>query len=132
MTKSIDCDSTVSVASTKPVSDVYKHHVFFCLNVRESKDGEPVRQCCGGESATSAYQYAKQRIKDLGLNQIGQVRINQAGCLERCEQGPCLVIYPQGTWYTYVDNQDIDTIIDTHILGGSIATQLELPSPVNT
>jgi (2Fe-2S) ferredoxin len=105
----------------------YEHHVFFCLNVRESIGNEPSRQCCGGVAASAAQQHAKQRIKTLGLNQAGKVRINQAGCLERCEQGPCLVIYPQGTWYTYVDNTDIDAIIDTHILGGKIATHLELP-----
>jgi (2Fe-2S) ferredoxin len=135
MTKIINSvcgDSTGSVEPTQLTSDVYKYHVFFCLNTRESMNGEPTRQCCGGEAAINAHQHAKHRIKQLGLNKIGQVRINQAGCLERCEQGPCLVIYPQGTWYTYLDNSDIDTIIDTHILNGVVAKQLELSSPIAT
>lgn len=106
----------------------YEHHVFFCLNVREAQNGVPARQCCGGEAATSAQQHAKKRIKQLGLSQPGKVRINQAGCLERCEQGPCLVVYPQGTWYTYLDNSDIDAIIDEHLLGGTIVERLQLPA----
>jgi (2Fe-2S) ferredoxin len=107
----------------------YKHHVFFCLNIRtpdSNKPNESVRQCCGGETAIQAQQYAKQRIAQLNLNQVGQVRINQSGCLDRCEQGPCVVIYPQGTWYTYIDNADIDTIIDTHIIAGEVATDLQI------
>jgi (2Fe-2S) ferredoxin len=108
----------------------YEHHVFFCLNVRQAKGDEPVRQCCGGAAAQAAQQHAKQRIKTLGLSQPGQVRINQAGCLERCEQGPCMVIYPQGTWYSYVDNHDIDDIIDSHVLGGQVLKRLQLP-PLN-
>lgn len=122
--------SSDKVESIHYSSMVYKYHVFFCLNIRESIQGEPVRQCCGGKTAMSAHQYAKQRIQQLGLNQIGQVRINQSGCLDRCEQGPCLVVYPQGTWYTYVDNTDIDRIIDSHILNGVIVKSLELPSPI--
>ena len=101
----------------------YEHHVFFCMNVRE---GENCRQSCGKAGAEIAQKHAKKRIKHLGLNQPGKVRINQAGCLERCEEGPVLVVYPQGTWYTYVDNQDIDDIIDTHILGGQVVERLKI------
>jgi (2Fe-2S) ferredoxin len=115
-------------APTQITPAFYEHHVFFCLNVREPISGEPVRQCCGSPTAIAAQQHAKQRIKALNLNHPGKVRINQAGCLERCEQGPCLVVYPQGTWYTYVDNHDIDAIIDGHILGGSRVEALELPT----
>lgn len=130
--KSVHGDSTGSIEITQLTSDVYQYHVFFCLNIREPMNGEPTRQCCGGKSAINAHQHAKHRIKQLGLNKPGQVRINQAGCLERCEQGPCLVIYPQGTWYTYLDNSDIDTIIDTHILNGTVVTQLEIPGLIAT
>lgn len=100
----------------------YQHHVFFCLNQREPG----ARECCAGKGAQAAQQHAKKRIKQLGLAQAGQVRINQAGCLERCEEGPVMVIYPQGTWYTYVDNDDIDDIIDTHIVGGNIVERLKI------
>jgi (2Fe-2S) ferredoxin len=106
----------------------FEHHVFFCLNVREPIAGEAPRACCGGADAASAQQHAKKRIKGLGLNGSGKVRINQAGCLDRCEQGPCLVVYPQGTWYSYVDNADIDAIINEHIVGGQVVTRLEIPA----
>lgn len=71
--------------------------------------------------------YAKQRLKELGISGVGKVRINKAGCLDRCDQGPCLVIYPEGVWYTYVDQQDIDEIIDQHLVGGKIVERLRLP-----
>ncbi|XZG69021.1 (2Fe-2S) ferredoxin domain-containing protein [Chitinibacteraceae bacterium HSL-7] len=101
----------------------YQHHVFFCLNERDAS----VRQSCAPCGAEAAWEHAKARIKALGLNQPGKTRINKAGCLERCEQGPALVIYPEGVWYTYVDASDIDEIIDEHILNGRIVERLRLP-----
>ena len=65
-------------------------------------------------------------MKQLNMNGQGKVRINKAGCLDRCEEGPVLVIYPQGTWYTYVDKEDIDEIIDTHLVGGQIVDRLKI------
>ena len=71
-------------------------------------------------------KYAKGRIKDLGLAGTGKVRINKAGCLDRCEEGPVLVVYPEAVWYTYVDRSDIDEIIDRHIVGGEIVERLRI------
>ena len=101
----------------------YEHHVFFCMNER---DGENCRQSCGKAGAEAAQKHAKKRIKALGLSEPGKVRINKAGCLERCEEGPVVVIYPQGTWYTYVDKDDIDDIIDSHILKGQVVERLKI------
>jgi (2Fe-2S) ferredoxin len=94
----------------------YEHHVFFCMNVRE---GEGCRPSCGKHGAETAQ-------KELGLNVPGKVRINQSGCLERCEEGPVVVVYPQGTWYTYVDTSDIDEIIDSHLLKGEVVERLKI------
>ncbi|MES2535330.1 MAG: NAD(P)H-dependent oxidoreductase subunit E [Pseudomonadota bacterium] len=99
----------------------YEQHVFFCLN--ERTDG---RACCASRGAQAAQEHAKRRIKKLDMNGHGKVRINKAGCLDRCEEGPVLVIYPQGTWYTYVDNEDIDEIIDVHLVGGKIVERLKI------
>jgi (2Fe-2S) ferredoxin len=71
-------------------------------------------------------QYAKQRIKALGLSGRGEVRINKAGCLDRCEEGPVIVVYPEAVWYTYVDREDIDEIIDRHIVGGEVVERLRI------
>ena len=99
----------------------FEHHVFFCMNQRD--DGRP---CCAERGAQVAQQHAKRRIKELKLNGEGKIRINQSGCLDRCEEGPVLVVYPQGTWYTYVDTQDIDDIIDQHLIGGKIVDRLKI------
>ncbi len=68
----------------------------------------------------------KARVKKLGLSGKGMVRINKAGCLDRCDEGPCVVVYPEGIWYTYVDEQDIDEIIDRHVLRGEIVERLRI------
>ena len=74
--------------------------------------------------AESAFNHMKARVKKLGISGEGKVRINRAGCLDRCGQGPVLVIYPQAIWYTFVDNADIDEIIDSHLLQGKIVERL--------
>jgi (2Fe-2S) ferredoxin len=97
----------------------YKHHVFFCLNQRG--EGRP---SCAAHPAAQLQGYAKERIKKLGLAGQGACRINKAGCLDRCEQGPVMVVYPEATWYTYVDEHDIDEIIDSHLVGGKPVPRL--------
>jgi (2Fe-2S) ferredoxin len=104
------------------VMSYYEKHVFFCLNQRE--EGRP---CCNAAGGAQAMQeYAKKRVKALDLNGAGKCRINKAGCLDRCEEGPLLVVYPQGTWYTYVDKHDIDEIIEVDIVGGEVVERLRL------
>ncbi|MCE2969782.1 MAG: (2Fe-2S) ferredoxin domain-containing protein [Burkholderiales bacterium] len=99
----------------------YQRHVFFCLNQRD--DG---RACCATHDAAAMQEHAKRRIKELGLNGAGKVRVNKAGCLDRCDEGPCLVVYPEGTWYTYVDRQDVDEIVESHLARGEPVERLRL------
>ena len=99
----------------------FKKHVFFCMNERD--DGRP---CCAERGAQAAQEHAKRRIKQLDQNGAGKIRINKAGCLDRCEQGPVLVVYPQGTWYTYVDQSDIDEIIEVDLIGGVVVERLKV------
>lgn len=99
----------------------FQHHVFFCLNQREQD--EP---CCNSRGASELFEYAKERIKTLKLSSSGKVRINKAGCLGRCGKAPVLVIYPEGLWYTYTSQDDIDQIIDDHIVGGRIVERLKI------
>jgi (2Fe-2S) ferredoxin len=100
----------------------YKHHVFFCTNQRD--DG---RQSCNDCNAQSLRDYAKKQCKEKGISGPGRVRINSAGCLDRCGEGPVLVIYPEETWYQYVDREDIDEIIEEHLIKGNIVERLLLP-----
>ena len=99
----------------------YQHHVFFCQNQRD--DG---RACCAGLGAQEAQAHAKKRIAELRLAGEGKIRVNKAGCLDRCADGPVLVVYPEGTWYTYVDAEDIDDIIDGHLIGGQPVARLRV------
>ena len=103
----------------------FKHHVFFCCNQRS--EGE---SCCNNLGATEAQTYAKDRIGQLKLKGQGQVRINKAGCLDRCSGGPILVVYPEGTWYSYVDTSDIDEIIESHLKQGRVVERLLLAPDV--
>jgi (2Fe-2S) ferredoxin len=99
----------------------YKHHVFFCQNRRD-----PPAACCANHNAEGMRDYAKKRVKELKMSGPGQVRINSAGCLDRCELGPCVVVYPEGTWYTYIDKEDIDEIIDEHLVHGREVERLKI------
>ncbi|MEI7429730.1 MAG: (2Fe-2S) ferredoxin domain-containing protein [Betaproteobacteria bacterium] len=99
----------------------YKHHVFFCCNQRE--DGE---SCCNILGATEAQTYAKDRIAQLKLKGKGKIRINKAGCMDRCDDGPVLVVYPDETWYHYIDKEDIEEIIQEHLINGRIVERLKI------
>ena len=103
------------------MTDYYKHHVFFCLNQRENGEA-----CCMNKGAEAAFDHMKARVKKLGLNGEGKVRINRSGCLDRCELGPVMVVYPQAVWYTFVDNDDIDEIIESHLLNDKVVERLLL------
>ena len=98
----------------------YRTHVFCCTNTRPS--GHP-RGCCTEKGSEKLRNYMKVRAKELGL---ADTRINAAGCLDRCELGPTMVIYPEGVWYSYRDTADIDEILETHLKGGGRVARLML------
>ena len=76
------------------------------------------------KGAEAAFDHMKARVKELRLSGEGKVRINRAGCLDRCNEGPLLVVYPQAIWYTFVDNADIDEIIESHLVNGKVVERL--------
>ncbi|MDO9244251.1 MAG: NAD(P)H-dependent oxidoreductase subunit E [Rhodocyclaceae bacterium] len=98
----------------------YKHHVFFCTNQREGD------MCCNDHNAQAMRDYCKERVNDKGEAIAGNVRINSAGCLDRCGDGPVIVVYPEAVWYTYVDQEDIDEIVDSHLVKGQIVERLKI------
>lgn len=98
----------------------YRHHVFVCTN--ERPEGHP-RGCCLGKGSVKLRDYMKAKAKELGLE---GVRINSAGCLDRCELGPTLVVYPEGIWYRCETTEDIDEVLEQHLRDGGRATELML------
>ncbi|MBB5193451.1 (2Fe-2S) ferredoxin [Silvimonas terrae] len=99
----------------------FKYHVFFCTNQRG-----PGETSCNDCGAANMQAYAKDRVKALKLNGQGKVRINKAGCLDRCDDGPVLVVYPEGTWYRYVDEEDINEIVESHLANGKVVERLKI------
>jgi (2Fe-2S) ferredoxin len=98
----------------------YDAHVFCCTNKRP--DGHP-RGSCADKGSEDLRNYMKDRAKELGLK---KVRINSAGCLDRCELGPTVVVYPEGVWYSAPTKADIDEILQTHLVEGGRVERLML------
>lgn len=117
---SLNVNSHPDAATVPPY---YKRHIFFCLN--ERKNGE---ECCAQRNAQSAFERCKVQIKAANLAGPGQVRVNKAGCMDRCADGPVAVVYPEAVWYTYVDNDDIDEIVESHLKNGQVVARLLIPA----
>lgn len=99
----------------------YQAHVFVCTNEREP--GHP-RGCCRQKGGDDLRDYMKKKATGLGLGK--QVRINNAGCLDRCELGPVMVIYPEGIWYNVTSRADVDEVLQTHLVEGRRVQRLML------
>ena len=106
-----------------PAQDSYfERHIFFCLNQRSGGEA-----CCASQGAQQAFDRCKAQVKAAGLSGPGKVRVNKAGCLDRCAGGPVAVVYPEGVWYSYVDASDIDEIVESHLKNGQVVERLLTP-----
>lgn len=108
---------------TETPKQFYRLHVFCCTNKRP--DDHP-RGSCADKGSVDLRDYMKNKAKEMGLR---GVRINSAGCLDRCEKGPAIVIYPEGIWYTMKTKEDVDLILESHLKGGKPVTSLMMDSP---
>jgi (2Fe-2S) ferredoxin len=99
----------------------FEAHLFVCCNRRP--EGHQ-RGSCAARGSEKLRDYMKARVKEAG---IPHSRVNLAGCLDRCEEGPCLVIYPAGVWYRIETREDVDAIIEQHLIGGHPVASLRLP-----
>jgi len=89
----------------------FKHHVFVCVNHKANG-----RKSCHDGNAKDTCDYLKERLKALDSYGEGKVRVSSSGCLGRCEVGPNIVIYPEDIWVHYETKEDIDEMIETHLL----------------
>ena len=103
----------------------YQRHIFFCLNERTGGEAS-----CSQHDAQAAFDRCKQLVKAAGLSGPGQVRVNKAGCLDRCAGGPVAVVYPEAVWYSYLDQQDIEEIVESHLKNGKVVERLLTPAHV--
>jgi (2Fe-2S) ferredoxin len=124
MTQSNAANASLTT-NVSPASSYYERHIFFCLN--ERKAGE---DSCALHNAQAGFDHCKMRVKNAGLSGVGQVRVNKAGCLDRCAGGPVAVVYPEAVWYSFIDNHDIDEIVDSHLKNGKIVERLLLPPSI--
>lgn len=98
----------------------FRAHVFCCSNQRPPGHA---RGCCADKNAEALRNHLKRRAKELGL---GDVRINNAGCLDRCALGPVMVVYPDGVWYRALTIADIEEIVTQHLQHGKPVARLML------
>ncbi len=103
----------------------FQRHIFFCMNERDAD-----RASCAGSGSVAAFDHCKTQVKALQLDGPGGVRVNKAGCLHRCAGGPVAVVYPEAVWYTFVDNDDVDEIVASHLQKGVVVDRLVLPNSV--
>lgn len=103
----------------------YRTHVFCCTNERPA--GHP-RGCCKAKGSERLRNYMKARAKELGLK---DVRINASGCLDRCELGPSVVVYPEGVWYSVQTPEDVDEILKVHLIEGGRVERLMMDAPAS-
>ena len=104
----------------------FEKHIFICTNQRP--DGNP-RGCCNPSGDTELQSVFKAKLKQRGISN-SKVRANKAGCLDQCEAGPTVVVYPDAVWYGGVTPADVDEIIDSHIIGGRPVERLLIPDSV--
>ncbi|MFT7721471.1 MAG: (2Fe-2S) ferredoxin domain-containing protein [Roseateles sp.] len=102
----------------------YQRHLFVCLNQRQGEAS------CADHDAQGAFEHCKARVKQLGLAGKGGVRVNKAGCLDRCAGGPVAVVYPEAVWYSWVDHGDLDEIVERHLRDGQVVERLVLPESI--
>ena len=100
----------------------FQAHIFVCCNRRPD---EHTRGSCAASGSEALLDYMKARAKELG---IASVRVNSASCLDRCELGPCVVIYPEGVWYRIRSRADVDRVLEAHVTAGNRALELMLPA----
>jgi (2Fe-2S) ferredoxin len=113
------------MSDTRAPTDPPPHfqvHIFVCCNRRP--DGHQ-RGSCAAKGSERLRDYMKVRAKELG---IAGVRVNQSGCLDRCERGPCVVIYPSGVWYRVATTEDVEAVLQHHVIERKRAMAQMLPA----
>jgi (2Fe-2S) ferredoxin len=97
-------------------------HVFVCINERAADNP---KGCCKSKGGVDVRDRLKAELSSRGLSKV--IRANNAGCLDQCEHGVTVVVYPEQVWYGHVTPDDIPEIVDKHLIGGEVVRRLMLP-----
>jgi (2Fe-2S) ferredoxin len=100
----------------------FEKHIFICAN--QKAEG---KACCGEAAGLKLVEKMRALLKEKGLNT--RIRAQRSGCLDACSMGPAMVIYPEGTYYGHVTEQDIERIVQQHLIEGKLVEELELKWP---
>ena len=118
-------DRVVTLEGTEsrriPALPLYERHVFVCHNVRPA---DAPRPSCTRDGTSDLHSRLQQLSRDAGLG--GKVRINKSGCLDQCEHGPTVVVYPEAVWYGNVRPEDAAEIVTEHLVGGRPVERLRI------
>ena len=109
------------LARSRTTMPAFTHHIFVCCNQRSPGHR---RGCCDPEGNAALRNAFKAEVKRRNLQPL--VRANKAGCLDQCEHGPNVVIYPQGIFYGGVTLDDVTRIIEETVIGGRILADLQV------
>ena len=101
----------------------YQKHIFVCTN--QKAEG---KTCCANAAAMDIKKYFKKQLVEYKLHGPGKFRVSESGCLGRCGLGPCVVIYPEAVWYSYQSKEDIDKIIEMHLVQDKRIPEFEIDS----
>lgn len=124
LTTPLTSQASAPLVSAAPHLDsYYQRHIFICTNQRA-----PGEASCANHRASEAAAHCKNAVKAAGLSGPGKVRVNKAGCLDRCAAGPVCVVYPEAVWYSFVDEHDIDEIVESHLKNGVVVERLLTPA----
>lgn len=99
----------------------FERHLFICTNQRPP---DHPRGCCDPAASESLQKAFKKALAERGVHR--RIRANRAGCLDQCEHGPVVVVYPDAVWYGAVTQADVMEIVDAHLIGGHPVARLRL------
>lgn len=99
----------------------YTKHILLCTNQKPAG-----KQCCANSGGEEYFNHLKSKLRELEMHGPGKIRVSKSGCLGRCELGPCIVIYPEGVWYSYSSFEDINQIVESYLINGKPVKELLL------